>query len=154
MNKLSTLPEPRAMVVGVDGSTSSIAALELAAQLIPLAGDIIRAVTVWHYSVAFGTFTPVDWHPDELAEAALDRALAAAFQDKPPCPIERRVLQGSPAQVLIDESTRASMIVVGSRGHGGFAGLLLGSVSSAVAERAACPVVIARGSLQPDRGDA
>ncbi len=140
--------KPRVIVVGVDGSPSSINALELAARLVPLAGDVIRAVTVWQYPVGFGTFAPLDWNPDEMAEAALDQALSAAFQDHRPCPIERRVLQGPAAQVLIDESKHASMVVVGSRGHGGFAGLLLGSVSSAVAERSSCPVVIAHGALQ------
>jgi nucleotide-binding universal stress UspA family protein len=138
----------RVIVAGVDGSPSSINALELAARLVPLAGDVIRAVTVWQYPVGFGTFAPLDWNPDELAEKALDQALSAAFQDGRPCPIERRVLQGTAAQVLIDESRHASMVVVGSRGHGGFAGLLLGSVSSAVAERSSCPVVIAHGAFQ------
>lgn len=140
--------KPRVIVVGVDGSEPSIAALELAGRLVPLAGDVIRAVTVWQYPVGFGTFAPLDWNPDELAESALDSALSAAFQDTPPCPIQRRVLQGPAAQVLIDESRHASMVVVGSRGHGGFVGLLLGSVSSAVAERSACPVVIAHGAFQ------
>lgn len=151
MNTTHPTRKSRAIVVGVDGSDPSIDALKLAAQLTPLAGDVIRAVTAWQHPAALGFFTPVDWNPEEQAKLALDRALSAAFQDEPPCPIERRVLHGSAAQVLIDESRQASMVVVGSRGHGGFVGLLLGSVSSAVAERSACPVVIAHSALQsPD----
>ncbi|MFJ6281372.1 universal stress protein [Arthrobacter subterraneus] len=151
MNTTHPPRKPRAIVVGVDGSEPSITALKLAAQLTPLIGDIIRAVTAWQHPAALGFFTPVDWNPAEQANLALDQALSAAFQDEPPCRIERRVLHGSPAQVLIDESRHASMLVVGSRGHGGFAGLLLGSVSSAVAERSKCPVVIAHSALQlPD----
>ncbi|WP_434994269.1 universal stress protein [Arthrobacter sp. Ld5] len=154
MTDTTTPPSrPRVIVVGVDGSEESIAALELAGSLVPLAGDVIRALTVWQYPIGFGTFAPISWNPDELAETALDHALSAAFGDEPPCPVERRVLQGPTAQVLIEESRKASMIVVGSRGHGGFAGLLLGSVSSAVAERSACPVLIAHGSLQPPDGE-
>ncbi|MFJ6003827.1 universal stress protein [Arthrobacter sp. NPDC092385] len=145
--------KPRVIVVGVDGSDRSIAALKLAAHLVPLAGDVIEAVTVWQYSVGFGAYIPTEWNPDELAEAALDRALSAAFKDEPPCPVERLVLKGTAAQVLIDESRKASMVVVGSRGHGGFVGLLLGSVSSAVAERSACPVLIAHGTLQLPEGE-
>ena len=101
---MDTTPPPRkphVIVVGVDGSEQSIAALELAGSLVLLAGDVIRAVKVWQYPVGFGT---------------------------------------------------ASMIVVGSRGHGGFVGLLLGSVSSAVAERSACPVVIAHGAIPSSAG--
>ncbi len=145
--------KPRVLVVGVDGSEQSIAALELAGSLVPLAGDVIRAVTVWQYPIGFGTFAPITWNPDELAETALDDALSAAFGEEPPCVVERRVLQGPTAQVLIEESRTASMVVVGSRGHGGFVGLLLGSVSSAVAERSACPVIIAHGPLGSPDGD-
>ena len=154
MTDTTTPPrKPRVIVVGVDGSEQSIAALQLAGSLVPLAGDTIRALTVWQYPIGFGTFAPITWNPDELAETALDTALSAAFGNEPPCPVERRVLQGPTAQVLIDESRKASMVVVGSRGHGGFAGLLLGSVSSSVAERSACPVLIAHGALQPSDGE-
>ncbi|MBG6226062.1 nucleotide-binding universal stress UspA family protein [Arthrobacter sp. CAN_A2] len=146
--------KPRVIVVGVDGSEESIAALRLAGSLVPLAGDAIKALTVWQYPIGFGTFAPITWNPDELAETALDDALSAAFGDEPPCPVARRVLQGPTAQVLIEESRKATMIVVGSRGHGGFVGLLLGSVSSAVAERSSCPVLIAHGALRSSDSEA
>jgi nucleotide-binding universal stress UspA family protein len=60
--------------------------------------------------------------------------------------IERRVVEGPAASVLVDESRAADLLVVGSRGHGGFTGLLLGSVSQQCAQHAECPVVIVRSS--------
>ncbi|MBG6226486.1 nucleotide-binding universal stress UspA family protein [Arthrobacter sp. CAN_A2] len=115
----------------------------------PLAGDVIHAVTSWQYPLVFGAYTPLDWNYEELAEQTLDQALNEAFPEGIPIDLTRRVVHGSPAEVLISESTHASMVVVGSRGHGGFAGLLLGSVSSAVAERAECPVLVSHGVLRP-----
>ncbi|WDF31857.1 universal stress protein [Arthrobacter agilis] len=138
----------RVIVVGVDGSPSSVAALQLAASLVPLAGDAIDAVTAWQYPLVFGVHTPMDWNYEELGGQALDQALLEAFPDRYPCTIKRRLLNGSPAQTLIEESRDASMVVIGSRGHGGFSGLLLGSVSSTVAERAQCPVLVSHGALQ------
>jgi nucleotide-binding universal stress UspA family protein len=146
-------PRPRVIVVGVDGSPSSVAALQLAASLVPLAGDVIHAVAAWQYPLVFGLYTPVDWNYEELGGKALDRALADAFPSTYPCEIERHLLKGAPAEVLIEESRHASMVVVGSRGHGGFGGLLLGSVSSAVAERAECPVLVSHGALQLREGE-
>ncbi|GAA1340268.1 universal stress protein [Arthrobacter roseus] len=128
------------IVVGVDGSASSIAALRWAAHLVPLAGSSLRAVAVWQYPMTFDAYVPVDWHPDEIASSVLAEALESAFGAEPPRPVENVIRCGSAAQVLIEESKNASMVVVGSRGHGGFTGLHLGSVSSAVAERSHCPV--------------
>lgn len=139
---------PRVVVVGVDGSPSSVTALQLAASLVPLAGDVLHAVAAWQHPLAFSLYTPLEWNYEELGGQALDQALLDAFPDGYPCTIERRLLKGSPAQILIEESRSASMVVVGSRGHGGFSGLLLGSVSSNVAERALCPVLVSHGALQ------
>lgn len=143
----------RRIVVGVDGSPSSVAALKLAAGLVPLAGDVIHAVTAWQYPLAFGLYTPMDWNYEELAGTALDQALLDAFPDGFPCEIRRELINGAAAEVLIAESRNASMVVVGSRGHGGFSGLLLGSVSSTLTERAHCPVLVSHGALQPGGGD-
>lgn len=138
----------RAIVVGVDGSPSSVAALQLAMSLVPLAGDVVHAVAAWHHPVALSVYTPMDWNYEEVAQKALDQALIDAFPEGIPTVVERHIRQGNAAQVLIEESERASMVVVGSRGHGGFAGLLLGSVSSTVAERAQCPVLVSHGVME------
>lgn len=143
----------RVIVVGVDCSPSSVAALQLAASLIPLAGNVIHAVSAWQYPVVFGLYTPMDWNYEELGGKALDQSLLEAFPDGHPCTVERRLINGSPAEILIEESRIASMVVVGSRGHGGFSGLLLGSVSSTVAERAHCPVLVSHGALQLRESD-
>lgn len=144
----ATTPGKRTIVVGIDGSSSSAAALQLAASLMPLAGDTLRAIAVWQYPLAFGLDTPLGYDFQDLAGQAIDQAVADAFPDGSPYPVERSVIHGVAAEVLIKESRSASMIVIGSRGHGGFSGILLGSVSSAVAERSSCPVLVSHGALE------
>jgi len=75
----------------------------------------------------------------------LEETLRESVPETDTVEIERRVVEGRPAAVLVDESQGADLLVVGSRGHGGFAGLLLGSVSQQCAHHAACPVVIVHG---------
>ena len=82
------------------------------------------------------------------AEVALDAVMHEVVPDADGVVIERRVVEGAPATVLVDESRHADLLVVGSRGHGGFAGLLLGSVSQQCAHHAACPVVIVRAKAK------
>lgn len=134
----------RRIVVGVDGSPSSILALRWAARLVPGLATSITAVTAWQYQIAFGTFIPIEWRPEEWAKEIVADAVAEAFHGELPCPVEMKTCQGQAAHVLVQESEGAELVVVGSRGHGGFSGLLLGSVSSAVAEHARCAVLIAR----------
>src|SRR5699024_9478783 len=81
-------------------------------------------------------------YPQSQAEKALAAALSRAFPEEPPLPINTQVMRGPAAGVLIHESKRARMLILGSRGHGGFVGLLLGSVSTACAAHAQCPVLI------------
>lgn len=142
-------PERAPIVVGVDGSGPSIVALRWAGALAPLFKGHIRAVTAWQYQIALGTFTPVLWNPEEEARKICAEAVAAAFNGLPPQGLELIVRQGPPAKVLVEESRTAQLVVVGSRGHGGFEGLLLGAVSTAVAEHAKCPVFIAHGTDLP-----
>jgi nucleotide-binding universal stress UspA family protein len=142
-------PEPAAIVVGIDGSPSSLIALQWAAALAPQLNARIRAVTAWEFQIAFGTFTPVVWRPDEEAGRICRETVTRAFGVTPPEGLEMIIRQGSPAKVLIEESRRAHLVVLGSRGHGGFEGLLLGSVSATVAEHAKCSVLIAHGTAVP-----
>ncbi|AUZ88691.1 universal stress protein UspA, partial [Arthrobacter agilis] len=111
------------VVVGVDGSPSSIAALQLAVSLMPLAGDTLRAITAWQHPLAFGLYAPpVEYDYEGFARQALDQALTEAFPEGTPPrvgEVDRRVVRGLAAEVLIQESMHAAMIVVGSRGHGG-----------------------------------
>lgn len=134
------------LVVGVDGSPSSILALQWANRLQPAVGGSIRAVAAWQVPFSYYEFPPSGWNPEEVAETVLSEALTKAFHDHPPRGITTVTRQGSPVRVLLEESKTAQLLVLGSRGHGGFAGLLLGSVSSTVAEHASCPVLIAHGA--------
>ncbi|MET3141360.1 UNVERIFIED_ORG: nucleotide-binding universal stress UspA family protein [Arthrobacter sp. UYEF10] len=138
-----------AIAVGVDGSAPSILALHWAGALAPLLKARIRAVTCWQFQISFGTFTPVVWNPDEDARKICAEAVDKAFDGAPPAGLEMVVSQGPAAKVLVEESTTAQMVVVGSRGYGGFEGLLLGAVSATVAEHAKCPVLIAHGTDLP-----
>ncbi len=141
--------EQPALVVGVDGSAPSILALRWAGALAPFIKAHIRAVTSWQFHVAFGTFTPVVWHPDDEARRICVEAVAKAFNGAPPEDLEMVVSQGPAAKVLVAESSTAALVIVGSRGYGGFEGLLLGAVSATVAEHAKCPVLIAHGTDLP-----
>lgn len=140
-------PGPPAMIVGVDGSESSIAALRYAAELAPRLGVRMRGLAVWNYpAFLYGGYYPqLDWTPEDDALRIVTRAAEEVFGEATPEWFATRTRQGRPTEVLIDESARAEMLVLGSRGHGGFAGLLLGSVSAACAEHAHCPVLVVHG---------
>lgn len=131
------------IVVGLDGSERSVAALRRAVVLADALGARIRLVSVWQYpSIGSGAF-PVDAQLYESwARDAVIDAKKKLWGHTPPDTVSALIRCGAPARVLIEESRDADMLVVGSRGHGGFAGLLLGSVSMAVAEHAACPVLV------------
>lgn len=133
-----------AIVVGVDGSKSSQRALEWAMQQARLTGPPLVAVTTWEWPTAFGA--PVEWPSgvdfEADATAVLRDCVAAASGGHDDLDVTLRVEHGHAAVVLTDASTLASLVVVGSRGHGEFAGLLLGSVSSFLTSHARCPVVV------------
>jgi nucleotide-binding universal stress UspA family protein len=136
----------RNIVVGVDGSPSSLDALRWAACMaVPLNAEI-DAVTSWDYPASYGVGGGAlpEWDPADDAANILGDALTAAFAGHKPAGIRALVRQGHPAQVLSDASNGAEMLVVGSRGHGGFAGLLLGSVSTYCTAHAPCPVLVTR----------
>ncbi|HET8528769.1 MAG TPA: universal stress protein [Gaiellaceae bacterium] len=140
-----------AVVVGVDSSEGAKEALRFALEEARLRDLPVRAVHAWRYIPAAIGFPESGYPPEvdvaqlrEAAEAALEATVAEVAGESPGVEIGRRVVEGPAAGVLVDESRDAALLVVGSRGHGGFTGLLLGSVSQQVANHAACPVVIVR----------
>lgn len=139
----------RPIVVGVDDSPSSVAALRKAAVLGAALGRSIEAVTVWHSPATFdGTFATEVWSPEGEAEEILQASLATAFPEGIPAGLTATVIPGPTAAALIDRSRSADMLVLGSRGRGGFRGLLLGSISTACAQHAHCPVLIMHGAAE------
>lgn len=145
-------PAPDRVVVGVDGSGSSVAALRWAARVGGVLGLEIDAVTSWEYPASYGLAGTVGgWDPEVDAGAVLARAVHTAFGGGGPPGLRTHVRRGHPTPVLLEASHHAEMLVVGSRGHGGFAGLLLGSVSAQCAANASCPVVVVRGSASHDQ---
>jgi len=138
---------PARVVVGVDGSSHSLDALRWAAQEARLRHASIEAVYAWRppYIGEAGGMAAVAVSWDQLADSAqasLDLAVDTVAAEAPDVTFERRCLEGPPALTLVEEAKDAVMLVVGSRGHGGFLGLLLGSVAHHVAHHAPCPVVV------------
>jgi nucleotide-binding universal stress UspA family protein len=134
------------IVVGVDGSGHSLQALRWGARLAAMFGARLDAMTAWEFPAAYGwSAVPSDWDPAQDMRRVLEDSVLAVFGDHPPAGLRREVREGGAAKVLLDASQGAIMLVVGSRGHGGFAGLLLGSVSANVAEHASCPVLVIHG---------
>lgn len=138
------------IVVGVDGSAGSLAALAWAIDEAKARHATVAAVHAW---LAYSQVSPLEsmspvFLPGEgesIASDILAEAVRKVVGDgKAEVAIEQRVICDHPASALIDCSHDADMLVVGSRGHGGFRGLLLGSVSSQCVRHALCPVVVIR----------
>ena len=143
--KTSQQPEQHGrIVVGVDGSESSIDALRLAVRTAQAFGTSLEAIAAWSYPAGAEVALLAGWSPEEDARQILEDAAQEVFGGRRPSWFSVTTVPGSAARALIDESKDAEMLVVGSRGHGGFAGLLLGSVSATCAEHAHCPVLIFR----------
>lgn len=138
------------IVVGIDGSESSVKALREARRLADALGAPLEAVAVWQQSHSMYDFyqSETGWTPEKDVEKLLRDAANAAFGSEHPARFRMSILQGSPTKALIRHSAGAEMLVLGSRGHGGFAGLLLGSVSSACVAHATCPVLIVHNKDQ------
>jgi nucleotide-binding universal stress UspA family protein len=138
------------VVVGVDGSPESVAALSWAGRYGAATGAVVWALHIWHYPTSAGL--PPGITPESVTDEVkanqqkeLDEAIAKANLD-PAAQVESKIAYGHPAQVLINESQNVDLIVIGHRGRGGFTGMLTGSVSMQVVNHAACPVVVVRGS--------
>lgn len=135
------------VVVGVDGSEPSRAALRWAARLAPAINGEIEAVIAWEFHMRYGWTVGVDegWRPDLDAGHVLDDTLDDVFGNNRPKNLVTSVREGGASYQLLAASSDADLLVVGSRGHGGFTGLLLGSVSTTCAEHASCPVLVVHG---------
>lgn len=134
------------IVVGVDGSGPAEAALRWAAEQAGLTGARIDAVIAWEYplfSVGEVLLPPHD--PESMAARSLTAAVDGALGPDRACDVRQRVVAGHPARVLIELARGARLLVVGSRGRGGFAAALLGSVAQYCVQHAPCPVVVVRG---------
>ncbi|MGI5413590.1 universal stress protein [Streptomyces chartreusis] len=138
------------IVVGVDGSDSSKQALRWAVRQAELTGAAVEAVTAWDIPQFHGSLA---WLPpsssdegalEARARQQLEDAVEEALGSRPPVEVRTVARYGTPASVLLNAAREASLLVVGSRGLGGFAGLLLGSVAQHCVQHAACPVVVFR----------
>ncbi|MER7520696.1 universal stress protein [Streptomyces sp. NPDC126499] len=140
------------VVVGVDGSPESYGALRWALRHARLIGATVDAVAAYDVPGAIGwSASTVDAELDgRQARQDMAEQLRSALAEGDDVPVEEHVVRGHPAQVLIEASKGAELLVVGSRGRGGFARLLLGSVSGQCAAHAACPVVIVRPEVLPE----
>ena len=132
------------IVVGIDGSELSSSALRWAIEEARPHGATVEAVHAWHvpYAVASMAAAMQPALFEDSARELLDRSVEAASGDVTDVRIERVLVSGSAADAILNAAERADAVVVGSRGVGGFRGLLLGSVSHQVAHHAACPVVV------------
>jgi nucleotide-binding universal stress UspA family protein len=131
------------IIVGVDGSPSSEQALRWAAEQARLTGQHVHAVIAWEFPVTYGALPvpdDVDWA--EESRAILEKTVANALPETEARQVVQHVVHGAPARALLDVTEGADLLVVGCRGHGGFAGLLLGSVSQHVVTHASCPVLV------------
>ena len=141
-------PQPAGprIVVGVDGSDSSLRALDWAARQAELTRVALEVIMTWEFPVTYGWSPqfPTDWDPRADIAKSLDEIIGWLRQAHPAVDIHPRVLEGHPAPVLIEASRGAELLVVGSRGHGEFAGMLLGSVGEHCVTHAHCPVAVVR----------
>jgi len=146
------------VVVGVDGSPASLGAVVAAAEYAVTAGARLVVVSAWRSpvhgrSLASWLREHPEVDPDDLARDTARRAqepalelLAEQFAE---LEVDAVVEQGQAAHVLARHAERADLLVVGTRGRGGIAGLVLGSVSQWLVARAACPVLVSRAGIHP-----
>lgn len=140
------------VLVGVDGSAESCQALRWAVRYASLAGAAVRAVIAWQPPIRYGYYGYPSGFSFGLSAQQLSDAAAATLAatvgevsgDKPAVVIDQQVVEGHPAEVLLEEARSAELLVIGPRGHGAFTGLLLGSVTIHCVHHAPCAVVVAR----------
>jgi nucleotide-binding universal stress UspA family protein len=139
-------PESGRIIVGADGSEPSARALEFACDMARLTGDKIVALRAWHPATVvadrYGYMPPPTTDTIDDAEAALGRAVDDVRTAHPEIAIEGEIFYGAAERGLIDASSNAAMVVVGSRGHTAVGETLIGSVSKAVLHKAHCPIAV------------
>ena len=139
---------PGRVVVGVDGSAGSAQALDWAVRETRLRGGVLHVVVAWQHPQSYaGTIWSLGLDPSfdqEIAGAAAGEAarLTREAVADSSVPTTSALIEGHPARVLLDEVGPDDLLVVGSRGHGGFVGALIGSVSQHLVAHATCPVVV------------
>ncbi len=137
--------QQRPVVVGIDGSECSTAALEWAATYAQATGTAVRAVAVWRgpstyeFDVGGGA-----WDREGACRKSAENQVASVAARHPDLEIDLDVVHGGAAEILVEASEDAALLVVGNRGRGGFAALILGSTSSYCVHAAHCPVVVYR----------
>ncbi|MFE7765328.1 universal stress protein [Streptomyces sp. NPDC057438] len=144
----------RQILLGVDGSPVGDAAVEFAFAEAALRGSPLRALHAWTMWSASMPALQDDSMPytnpagelEDAEERLMAEALAGRSEKYPGVAVEHTVVRGGAREALIEASRDAGLLVVGARGRGGFAGLLLGSVSQALLQHAHCPVAVVRGS--------
>jgi nucleotide-binding universal stress UspA family protein len=148
MTDHATGSTPR-IVVGVDGSPGSKAALTWAMNQARLTGATVEAIATWQDPTQYGTaygWTSAAFEGDTYATMMaklLDETVAEVASGlSQPVTVLPQIVEGHPAQVLLRAADGAQLLVVGSRGHGTFAGIMLGSVSQHCVQHAPCPVVV------------
>ncbi|WP_037314333.1 universal stress protein [Amycolatopsis orientalis] len=149
-------PETGPVVVGVDGTRASEAALALAFEEASWRRTGLIALHCWDDAFLSAVFEETRWTLDrsdieEREQEVLAERLAGWQEKYPDVRVEREVVRGRPADELLKHADRAQLLVVGSRGRGGVAGMLLGSTSQAVMSYALCPVIVAREAGDRDR---
>ncbi|MGV0836085.1 universal stress protein [Mycolicibacterium thermoresistibile] len=137
-------PDQAPVLVGIDGSPTSEVATAIAFDEASRRGVKVVALHAWR-DWGIGQWPDLDW--DEMkaeGEETLSQRLAGWTERYPDVEVERVVVCDNPSQHLIERSDEAQLVVVGSRGRGGFIGMLLGSVASAVVQSSRVPVIVAR----------
>lgn len=137
-------PSQLPVLVGIDGSSASELATAIAFEEASFRGVDLLAVHAWTDSVTSGTLSR-EWSVMQSRAAEILAERLAGWQERyPDVAVHRRLVFDRPARHLLEESEFAQVVVVGSHGRGGFAGMLLGSVGAAVAQAARIPVIVAR----------
>lgn len=140
---MDTVIGQRRIVVGVDGSAGSIAALLEAATIAAATAARVEAVACWNVPTALAVqYALGNVDLEGGARNMLEVSLAQAFGVDIPKNVSKHLIQGDARQILPAVSDGADMLVVGRRGHGGVAGTLMGSVGQACLEHAPCPVLV------------